>query len=64
MRVLSWYREEDVPECSGQEISGSQEMPFGNEDLYVLVCQKKKLKKIWNKNVAAFVGYSVTKIEN
>ena len=42
MQVLSWDREEDVPECLGQEISrifleksGSREMAFRNGDLYL-----------------------------
>ena len=43
MPVLSWDREEDVPECSGQENprffwekSSSREMAFGNADHYYL----------------------------
>ena len=33
MAGLTQDREEDVPECSGREIS--REMEFGNADLYV-----------------------------
>ena len=43
MPVLSQDREEDVPECSGQEISrifwgksDSLDIAFGNADLYII----------------------------